>query len=95
MNLAQSKCKLPESESLDLFIKSCANEAHGIVQALVDETSSPTEIYHKGISIHQKSGTNYAIFESECYDNFKSDSSFQSVQTPDIKRFIFIQEFFR
>ena len=52
MNLAQSKCKISESESLDLLIKSCTKEANGIVQALVDETSSPKEIYHKGISIH-------------------------------------------
>ena len=49
MNLAQSKCKISESELLDLYIKFCAKEAHGIVQALVDETSSPKEIYPEAI----------------------------------------------
>lgn len=47
MNLAQSKCKLSESEFLDLFTNSCTKEAHSFVRALVEEKSSPDAIYYK------------------------------------------------
>ena len=47
LNLAQSKCKLSESEFLDLLVHSCTKEAHSFVKALVDEKSSPDQIYYK------------------------------------------------
>ena len=47
MNLAQSKCKLSESEFLDLLTHSCTKEAHNFVRALVDEKSNPEAIYYK------------------------------------------------
>ncbi len=52
INLAQAKCKLSESEFVDLLANSCTKEAHTFVRALVDEKSSPESIYHKLIIMY-------------------------------------------
>lgn len=47
INLAQSKCKLSESEFLELLTNSCTKEAHSFVRALVEEKATPEAIYFK------------------------------------------------
>ena len=47
INLAQTKCRLSQSEFLDLLANSCTRDAHIFVRALVDEKSSPEMVYHK------------------------------------------------